>query len=124
MVAAKTMELLVDFVTGRVGLDDFRQRLSDRLFELRRDPEMSEEKAILSRIQLRLHEVDEGARDDLEVYIAVMGVLDTACPETVIDAKTDVDFRNLRSRYRAASMDKANATSYKASEQDRVPSMP
>ena len=56
MVLSKTVDLLEALVSGRLGIGEFEQQLSDRLLELRQDPTLTDEKRALSRIQLYLHE--------------------------------------------------------------------
>lgn len=70
------VEMLEAFVGGRIDIEEFSQRLSDELFQLRQDPPPSESKKLLSRIQLYLHELDEGDRDIHEIYIAAKDALD------------------------------------------------
>ena len=76
----ETIDLLVSLLSGRLHIHEFGQQLGDVLFELRQDITPSEDKQMLSRIQLYLHEFDEGNRDIREVYIAAQAALDLAKP--------------------------------------------
>lgn len=80
MVIENRVKLLEALLSGRIGIDEFKQELSDELFQLRQDATLTEEKTLLSRIQLYLHEFDEGNRDIHEVYIAAQGALNSAKP--------------------------------------------
>jgi len=80
MVEGATITLLESFASGRIDIVDFEQRVRDRLFELRQHSAMSEEKRLLSGIQLCLHEAQEGNRDLIEVYIVSQSALDLVRP--------------------------------------------
>ena len=91
MVIDSRVKLLQDLLSGRIGIDEFRQGLSDELFQLRQDATLTEEKTSLSRIQLYLHEFDEGNRDIHEVYIAAQVALNLAKPSRIsIQPKTKI----------------------------------
>ena len=90
MIANRTIALLDSFVSGRTDINQFRRQIDDRLFELRQKPTMSQEKKFLSKIQLYLHEVDEGSRELIEVYMVSQAALDLAKPLTApIENKID-----------------------------------
>jgi len=76
----KMISLLTGLLSGRVDIGEFQQQLGDVLFELRQDATPNEDKRLLSRIQLYLHEFDEGNRDIHEVYIAAQAALDLLKP--------------------------------------------
>jgi hypothetical protein len=80
MVIDNRVKLLEALLSGRIGIEEFRQGLSDELFQLRQDATLTEEKTSLSRIQLYLHEFEEGNRDIHEVYIAAQEALNLAHP--------------------------------------------
>jgi len=67
---------LAEFITGEIELPKFKQFVEERLFELRQKPEMTDEKRLLSDIELYLHEIEEGLRDESEVYAHAQFVLD------------------------------------------------
>lgn len=91
MVVDKIVELLEALLSGRVGINEFEQRLSDELFQLRQDVTPSENKKLLARIQLYLHELDEGNRDIHEVYMAAQAALDLAKPSsTPVHSRTKI----------------------------------
>ncbi len=70
MGRGKMISLLTGLLSGRVDISEFQQQLGDVLFELRQDATPNQDKQLLSRIQLYLHEFDEGNRDIHEVYMA------------------------------------------------------
>jgi len=92
MVIDKTVVLMEGFLSGRLGIDEFEQRLGDELFELRQDGAVTEERRSLARAQLFLHEFREGNRDVIEVYMAAQAALDLARPfATPPRSKIDMD---------------------------------
>jgi hypothetical protein len=76
MEAGQYVRRLAEFVSGEIGLPEFRQLVEERLFELRQSSEMTDEKRVLSSIELHLHEAEEGLRNEGEVYAHVQFVLD------------------------------------------------
>jgi len=76
MKTGQYIRTLAEFATGEIEMLDFRQLIEERLFELRQSPEMTEEKSLLSSIELYLHEAEEGIRAESEVYAQVQSVLD------------------------------------------------
>ena len=91
MVVNSRVKLLEALLSGFIDIHEFSQGLSDELFQLRQDPTPTEEKTLLSRIQLYLHELEEGSRDIHEVYIAAQAALNLAKPSrTSIRPKTKI----------------------------------
>lgn len=91
MVIDNRVKLLEALLSGRISIDEFRQGLSDELFQLRQDATLTEEKTLLSRIQLYMHELDEGNRDIHEVYMAAQAALNLAKPSRKsIKPKTEI----------------------------------
>jgi len=82
MITNRTIALLESFVSGRVDISEFKRQINDRLFELRQNSAMNQEKKLLSKIQLYLHEADEGSREVREVYMASQSALDLVKPFT------------------------------------------
>jgi hypothetical protein len=76
MKAGQYIKALAEFVTGDIELSEFKQLVEERLFELRQEPEMTEEKKVLSSIELYLHESEEGQRSISEVYAHAQSILD------------------------------------------------
>ena len=76
MKAWQYIRTLAEFVNGDIELQDFKQLVEDRLFELCQNPEMTDEKRLLSGIELYLHEAEEGLREESEVYGQVQFILD------------------------------------------------
>ena len=91
MAIDNRVKLLEALLSGRIGIEEFRQGLSDELFQLRQDATLTEEKILLSKIQLYLHEFEEGNRDIHEVYIAAQEALNLAHPSyTSIQPETRI----------------------------------
>ena len=91
MVTDNRVRLLEALLSGRIDIYEFRQGLSDELFQLRQDATLTEEKTLLSRIQLYMHEFDEGNRDIHEVYMAAQAALNLAKPSRKsIKPKTEI----------------------------------
>jgi len=80
VVVSKTVEILEALLSGHTDIKEFEQQLSNELSQLRQDATLTDEKRLLSRIQLYLHELDEGNRDIHEVYMAAQAALDLAKP--------------------------------------------
>ena len=76
MEAGQYIRTLAEFATGDIELPEFTQLVEDRLFVLVQKPEMTDEKRVLSSIELYLHEAEEGLRDETEVYAIVQFTLD------------------------------------------------
>ena len=76
MKTGQYIRTLAEFVTGEIEMPDFKQLVEERLFELRQSPEMTEEKNVLSTIELLLHENEEGMRGEDEVYAKAQFILD------------------------------------------------
>jgi hypothetical protein len=76
MVVGQYIRTLAEFVTGEINLPKLRQFVEERLFELRQNPEMTDEKRILASVELYLHEAAERLRSESDVYAHVQSVLD------------------------------------------------
>ena len=76
MKVGQYIRTLAEFVTGEINLSEFRQRVEERLFELRQEVKMTKEKKLLSSVELYLHEAEEGQRTNFEVYAHVQSILD------------------------------------------------
>ena len=76
MKAGQYIEELAKFVTGDIGLSEFKQLVEERLFELRQEPDVTQEKKVLSGIELYLHESEEGQRSISEAYARAQSILD------------------------------------------------
>src|SRR4030042_6728773 len=95
MEAGLYIRTLAEFVTGEINLPKLRQFVEERLFELRQNPEVTDEKIILASVELYLHEAAERLRDESDVYAHVQSVLDniilarpTSVAETVYFSPT------------------------------------
>lgn len=76
MKAGEFIELLASFISGRLIISEFQKAIDELLLDLRTSPSMSSEKGWLSTIQLYLHEIDEGLRDEFEIYMLARSTLD------------------------------------------------
>lgn len=91
METGQYRRVLERFIAGEIELSKFGQLVEDWLFELRQNPEMTEEKELLSSIELYLHEAEEGQRSESEVYAHVRCILGAitqvvATPYTIMAA--------------------------------------
>jgi hypothetical protein len=76
MEAGLYIRTLAEFVTGEINLPKLKQFVEERLFELRQNPEMTDEKRILASVELYLHEAAERLRGESELYSHVQLILD------------------------------------------------
>ena len=76
MEVGEYIRAMAEFITGEIELPSFKQLVEERLFELRQNPEITDEKRFLSSIELYLHEAEEGLREKNEVYAHVQFILD------------------------------------------------
>lgn len=70
------INLLTDFVFGQLDILSLYSKINKRLFKLRKKPDLTQEKELLSKIRLYLHEVKEGLRSEVEVYDLACSILD------------------------------------------------
>lgn len=75
---------LEDFIKGKIKLAQLNHFVEERLFELRQIPEMTEEKRVLSTIELYLHEISEGQRSEHELHTYVQSILGATIPVKII----------------------------------------
>ncbi len=78
-----------DFAFGRILISEFRKKIDEELFDLRQSPELTEEQKMLSGIQLYLHEIEEGFREEFEVYMLVRSILDQFIASTIVIEEPD-----------------------------------
>lgn len=76
MEISELIELLARLTSGELGISEFQEAIDGQLFNLRLKPSMSPEKELLSKIQLYLHEIDEGLRDEFEIYMLAFSILE------------------------------------------------
>ena len=76
METGQYVKILAEFITGEINRSEFKQAIEERLFELRKEPEMTNEKKLLSSVELHLHETEEGLRPEFELYAHVQSILD------------------------------------------------
>jgi len=76
MKAGEYVRILAEFITGDISVSQLRQHVEERLFKLRQKPEVTEERELLSSVELYLHEFDEEYRNLFEVYGHVQSILD------------------------------------------------
>jgi len=70
------LKTLALFLSGDISVSELERVVDSRLFELLRNPEMNQEKKVLSIIDLYLHETKEGFRDSAELYALAQAILD------------------------------------------------
>ncbi len=70
------INILSLFIAGNMSISKLERAVNERLSELRRNPEMNPEKRVLSTIDLYLHEINEGFRDEAELYAFIRAALD------------------------------------------------
>jgi len=70
------IRILAEFLTGDIGVSQLRQYVDERLLKLRQKPEVTEEREVLSSVELYIHEFGEGYRNLFEVYDHVQSMLD------------------------------------------------
>ena len=85
MKAGEYIRTLAEFVSGEIELPEFRQLVEERLFELRQNPEMTNEKRLLSSVELCLHEAGEAQRSASEVYAHVQSLLNTILEASLVE---------------------------------------
>jgi len=76
MDQAKVVNVLKDFIAGRIQANELGDIIDDWLFELRQTPDLSDEQRLLSTLELYLHEVQEGYRSWDEVNELVLSVIE------------------------------------------------
>lgn len=72
---ARAMEALSEFVVGELSIMELNEAIDGSLLELRQNPEMTEEKERLSKIQLFLHEVLEDLRPESDLTVLIQSTL-------------------------------------------------
>jgi hypothetical protein len=65
------VDMMKAFLAGKLSMPELRNRIDDRLFELRRSPGKTEEEDLLAGVELLICEIEDGFRTsaDLEEYI-------------------------------------------------------
>lgn len=76
MIPGELTRLLARFLLGEVELDALKDSIDERLFVLRQRSEMTPEKKLLSKLQLYLHEAEEGLRPEFDIYALVQSTVD------------------------------------------------
>jgi len=76
MATVNYINILALFDSGNMSISELEGAIDARLSELRLSPEMNPEKRILSTIDLYLHEMKEGFRDEAELYAFIQAALD------------------------------------------------
>jgi len=63
--------LMKEFISGDIDIENLSEVIDERLFILRQKPEITSEQELLSNLELYIHEAKEGYRswDDLNVFI-------------------------------------------------------
>ena len=76
METGELIKLLASFTSGELSISEFQETIDELLFDLCLSPSMSAKKEFLSTIQLYLHEIDEGFREEFEMHMLVRSILD------------------------------------------------
>lgn len=73
-------ELFQKFLDGTLSFSELKNAVEEYLFILRQNPEITKEQQILSRVELLMHEVNEGFREETEVceYIRLISLPEQA----------------------------------------------
>lgn len=62
MVRKEVIDALNDFISGSLDIKDLSDLIDEWLFELRREPDLTNDQELLSSLELYLHEAQEGYR--------------------------------------------------------------
>lgn len=82
---AAYIDIIKQFINGKIDLKQLSDYIDERLFDLRQDPDsMTEEQQILSQIELLLCEIKDGFRSIEEVYeYAAILVINPSANKTI-----------------------------------------
>ncbi len=76
MAAENYIKTLARFISGDINVSILKEIVDSRLSDLRLKPIASEEREVLSTIELYLHEIAEGFRNKEDLYTFVLATLD------------------------------------------------
>lgn len=69
-------EKLTDFLSGNIKLNELSELIDNRLFELRQEPNLTDEQGLLSTLELIIHETEEGFRSSDELYATIISAIE------------------------------------------------
>lgn len=80
MEKPEIIEIAKRFIFGEINIEGLTDEIDEKLFELRQTPELTNEQAILSNIELLIHEAAEGHRnwDELDELLFALIENDTS----------------------------------------------
>ena len=70
------MNILKDFISSDIKVDELADRVDDWLFKLRQKPEVTDIQELVSRLELYLHEAKEGYRSWDEIYGYIFSLME------------------------------------------------
>ena len=71
----KIIDVLKNFISGQIQVGDLYKVIDDWLYELRRDPDLTPDQELLSKLELYLHEAQEGYRAWEELYDLAVSII-------------------------------------------------
>ncbi len=75
MDRTEIVNVLKDFISGNLQIEYLNEVIDDWLYELRRDPDITPDQELLSKLELYLHEAQEGYRAWEELYDLIVFVI-------------------------------------------------
>ena len=81
MERARIIELLKDFLSSNIQIDELSEMVDEWLFDLRQKPESTPEQELLSNLELYIHEAREGYRSWDELYEYVLSIIKSSISE-------------------------------------------
>ena len=76
MDQTELINILKDFISGRIKVDELADIIDGWLFEFRQKPDLVPEQQLLSNLELYLHEVTEGYRSWEELYEQIFAIIE------------------------------------------------
>jgi len=70
------IDVLENFISGRIKIDELADTIDGWLFEFRQKPDLVPEQRLLSNLELYLHEVAEGYRPWEELYEQIFAIIE------------------------------------------------
>ena len=69
------VNVLKNFISGSIQVEDLNSAIDDWLFELRREPDLTSDQELLSNLELYIHEAQEGYRSWDELHDFTLSVI-------------------------------------------------
>jgi hypothetical protein len=76
MKQSEIIEMLKDFLSGKMLRGELSEKIDNRLFDLRQKPNLTSEQELLSNLELYIHEVMEGYRSWDELYEYMVSIIE------------------------------------------------